>query len=144
MPCTRLLQRSRSLRTSDFTRIDAVVIAVWVRKRSFGVLRRLDSSRKPVIMLHLCRDSLLALCKMQFRLATRQELVASLAMGHVAAGTSSAYRCAPGVGNHGAPNCVQHVTDQTLWLCRLIANTLRSADVHLVGSQPQSEIHSFE
>ena len=46
-------------------------------------------------------------------------------------------------------NCVQHVPDKTFWLCLSLDrcgsdNTLRSADVYLLVSQPQYEIHTTD
>ena len=57
---------------------DCISLITWIRTWPLLVLSRLDSSHKPFIMLHLCRDSLSARCTVILRCAARQDRVASL------------------------------------------------------------------
>ena len=73
------------------------------------------------------------------------------AMGYLAAGTSSPSRCAPGVFFHGAPKTAFNLsqTHSSGSVFRLTAATLTTPVavpmyICLVGSQPQSEMHSIE
>ena len=147
---------------------DCNPLIIWNHTWSLVVLRHTDSSSNPFIMLWHCFGAISARCTSRLRL-TRRDRVAPWAtylesfrtsrfhqhrwlywqwclnsacrMGYLAAGTSSPSRCAPAVGFHGAPTTAVN-TSQTE---RSVSDhTRRSADVHLVGFQPQSDIHDTE
>ena len=149
---------------------DCISLVIGIRTCSLALLSRVDSSRKPFLLLHTCHDSLSACCTEGLRLTSRQDRVATwrrcvLPNSHTCTDVDivwaenstlpSTHRL-HALRNRRAvllasvsmvhPQLRSTRPDTTFWLCLSLGsdNTRSNANVHLVGSQPQSEIHSIE
>ena len=138
--------------------------------KSLAVLSRLDFSRKPLIIGHLCHDPLCTLC-CAFSLCSSSRwcrILDNLESSHTSR-FPHLHGCRLCMGRGLRLDCceslaalamdsrhrplqwdtlllVHHLA--AIWLCGSLVrcgsdNTLHNADVHLVGSQSQSEVHSI-